>query len=159
VASAARQGPSPSTRPRELAVDLHPLEIAARECMAIARETNNIWVAMGAQDCAIAIRKTPGWCVYLAPWTYFTLKHELRAKRLVRLLKSVHMEMRACITRWDDDARAWRHCLCATWNPSRDPKIERALAQLKIALWLSRQANADRATIGERVKEAREALE
>lgn len=44
----------------ERAPGLH-LERAARACMAKARDTSNVWVALVIQDCAIRIRKLPGW--------------------------------------------------------------------------------------------------
>ena len=44
--------------------EVSPLEAKARECMEIARETTNLGLAMGAQDCALTIRKLPGWSVY-----------------------------------------------------------------------------------------------
>lgn len=42
-------------------ITITDLEDAAQSCMDIARETDNIWVAIIAQDCALRIRKLPGW--------------------------------------------------------------------------------------------------
>ena len=38
-----------------------PLEDAASECMELAKNATNIWFALIAQNCALAIRKLPGW--------------------------------------------------------------------------------------------------
>ncbi len=43
---------------------IHPLEIAARECDRISALSNNIWVALAANRCSIAIRSLPEWRPY-----------------------------------------------------------------------------------------------
>lgn len=44
---------------------LHPLEIAAMECMAVSQQAPSIWQSLAAHNCALRIRQLPGWQMYL----------------------------------------------------------------------------------------------
>lgn len=44
--------------------ELTDLEIAARECLRVSKNANNIWSALGAHNAAIKIRNLPNWKPY-----------------------------------------------------------------------------------------------
>jgi hypothetical protein len=40
------------------------LELAARACLEVSKRTTNIWQALAAHNCCIAITRLPGWKPY-----------------------------------------------------------------------------------------------
>jgi hypothetical protein len=62
---------------------IHPLEAVARECLALSSKTDNIWFALAAHNCAIAIRRMPGWSLESKPCQVWSLD----AKRAIDALE------------------------------------------------------------------------